>query len=131
MFHYLVGVRMAGINTDKPGEKFMDFVIEWTDKEVDAARIAKGMTENYFWKTSDKEALQATGMTKIGHAFHCAHLRAHVNDLLLLRFDSEFKWEEEIMATHIKYTPLEELKKARTPVKNPGSFGAKKALRER
>ena len=129
MYYYSVGVRMSGINSDKPGEKYMDFMIEWTDKEVEASKLAKGMTENYFWKTSDKEALKINGLSDLAHSIHFAHIRAHVNDMLLVKFDSEVKWEEEVMAAHIKFTPLEELKKAKIPVKNPGQFGAKKALR--
>jgi hypothetical protein len=116
MFHYLVGVRMEGINSETPGKKHMDFMIEWTDKDIEAARIAKGMTENHFWKTSNEEAIQATGITELAHSLTFAHVRARVNDMLLLRYDSEFKWEENLMATHIQYTDLEELKKAKIPI---------------
>jgi hypothetical protein len=94
----------------------MDFMIEWTDKEVEASRIAKGMIENYFWKTSDKEALEINDLTELGHSFTFAHVRARVNDMLLLRYDSEFKWEEDIMAAHVEFTDLEELKKAKTTI---------------
>src|SRR4030043_738717 len=116
MFHYLVGVRQDGINSETPGKKHMDFMIEWTDKEVEALKIAKGMSENHFWKTSEKEAIKVNDLTELGQSLTFAHVRARVNDMLLLRYDSEFKIEEEIMATHIKFTDLEELKKAKTPI---------------
>ena len=64
-WHYLVGVKMEGINSKTPGKKHMDFMIEWSDKEVEASRIAKGMIENYFWKTSDKEALEINNLTEL------------------------------------------------------------------
>ena len=117
IWHYLVGVRMVGINSSTPGKKSMDFMIEWKGKDVEAARIAKGMTENYFWKTSNKEAIQTTGLSGMASSLYCAHIRARVNDLLLLRYDTEFKMEEDDMAIYVENTPLEKLVEAKVPIR--------------
>jgi len=117
MFYYLVGVRMEGINSETPGKNHMDFVIEWTDKDLEAVKIAKGMTENYFWKTSDKEALEINGLSELAHNLHFAQVRARINDFLLLRYNTDFKVEEDDMAIYVEFTDLEELKKAKIPVR--------------
>ena len=71
------------------------------------------MTENYFWETSNKEALEATGLTELASSFYMANIRARLNDLLVLRYDSDFKIEKDDMDNYIKFTNLKELKKAK------------------
>ena len=114
MIHYYIcGIRQAELDSNEPGGLYLDFMIEHTSKDIKQIEIAKAMIEHKMVKTTNKEALEATGMSGLAGIFEVIPYMARANNLLVVKFNSKFKLTKEDLENYIKTTPLEELRKAR------------------
>ena len=112
-FHYYIcGVRQEGLNTSRPGELSLDFVVGHTRKEIKQAEIAKAMVEHKIVKTTDKEAIESVGLTELSAFLSVIPCLARANSLLVVKFETKFKMTRKDLEDYIKTTPLAELKKA-------------------
>jgi len=113
MYHYIVGIRQKNLSSQNPGELSVDFIIPFTDKEVNAGELAKAMIDHKIIKTTTKEAFEAVRLTQLAFELTALGYRVRANDILVLKFASEFEIDDESLKMYIKTTPIEELRKAR------------------
>ena len=114
MFHYIVGIGTHAMNSSTPGERYLDFILEYTDEEVSKANEAKAMVDNRLWKTPIKTALEVYGVEGLAESFSAVAIRARYAQLMVCHFTSEddMHFTREDLELIVKYKDINELKKA-------------------
>ncbi len=114
MIHYIVGIGTHAMNSSTPGERYLDFILEYTDEEAMKANEAKAMSDNRMWKTPVKTALEVYGVAGLAENFAAISIRARYAQLMVCHFTSEddIHFTREDLELIVKYKDISELKKA-------------------
>lgn len=114
MFHYIVGIGTHPMDSAHPGERFLDFILEFTDEQVTKVNEAKAMKDNRLWKTDVKTALEVYGVRDMSEQFAAVSMRARYNQLMVCHFTSEddLHFSREDLELIVKYKDLNELRQA-------------------
>ncbi len=108
MNYYLVGVGIKGIHSDKPGEKELDFLITYTDKQVDAIKLDRDLVEARYCENKNENYFKFP----LSSEFYAASIRAKVQGLMVCLFNSELELERKDLELIVETWSIEELRKA-------------------
>jgi hypothetical protein len=101
-YYYIFGVRAQPATSDTPGKLSMDFLIDYTDDDIEKVELAKLMINNEILKTSKDEAVEACGLSRFSHDLFGASIRARVNMLSVHKIKSDFKMDDEMISTWVE-----------------------------
>lgn len=97
-YYYIFGVRAQPATSDTPGKLSMDFLINYTDDDIEKVELAKLMIDNQILKTSNEEAVEACGLSRFGYDLYAASMRAKANMLSVHKIKSDFKMDDEMLS---------------------------------
>lgn len=114
MIHYIVGIGIHSMTSSTPGERYLDFILEYTDEESEKVREAKAMIDNKLWKTSARVALESYEIIGLAEKFAALSLRSRYSQLMVCHFtsDDNLHFTREDLELIIKYKNIDELRKA-------------------
>jgi len=112
--HYIVGVGIQPMTSSSPAEKYIDFLLTYTDSEVEKIILAKSMIDNKLWKTKPVMALEACNILELANNWSFISLRARVHGLMICHFTSEddLHFTREDLELIIKHKDINDLKRS-------------------
>ena len=108
-YYYIFGVRAEPATSDIPGNLSLDFLIDYTDDDIEKVELAKLMIDNKILKTSQSEAVEACGLSRFRQELFGASMRAQVNMLSVHKIKSDFKMDFEILSIWVDSCNYDEI----------------------
>jgi hypothetical protein len=111
-YYYFVGVR-ARIGKDFAPTLNCDFILPYTQKDLEDVDLAKAMVANELFPTTSNEAIEAVDATVLNASINAMSLRCRFNpEISVHKFISEFPIEPEWFDSYISNANLcEDVKK--------------------
>jgi len=99
-FYYIFGVRYER-KEDLTSELSLDFMIEYTDREMENSNLAQEMIKNEMNYTSKKEAIEACNLNKLNIELFAASHMIRSNNLTAHKVESSIRLTREDLHMYV------------------------------
>jgi len=93
-YYYIFGVRQISTKELKL-KLIVDFIIDYTPKDIENAEMAKNMVENKIFSTTESEAIDSNNLNELSHNLTAMRLRCRMNNISVHKIKTEYPMEPE------------------------------------